>query len=63
MVAFTVMQGHNNFSTKHVMIVWPQFSIDNGQRCKKGGLIIQQDNDIKDMIAANNVAKKSSLIS
>ena len=57
------MQGHNNFSTKHVMDVWPQFSIDNGLRYNKGSLIIQQDNDIKDMIVVNIVALKSSQIS
>ena len=33
------------------------FSVENGQICKKGGLIIQQDDDIKDMIAANIVAE------
>ena len=50
------MHGHNKTSTTHAMVVGPPFSIDNGLRYKKGGLIIQQDNDIKDMIVANIVA-------
>ena len=33
------------------------FSIENCQICNKGCLIIQQDDDIKDMIAANIVAE------
>ena len=33
------------------------FSVENGLICKKGGLIIQQYDDIKDMIAENIVAE------
>ena len=50
------MKGNNKTSTIHAMVVGPPFYIDNGLRYKKGGLIIQQDNDIKDMIVENIMA-------